>query len=289
MFDYFEEDLDIISKLSDKPNETDNLTAADLKAKFDEGPKKLADFINNLIAYLSSWEASGSIGSDYIAGVDGENIYEQLVSLKSQLNSSVLGQLPDNSITNTKYAGNSISQDKLSLGLNTIIESIKNSLLPVGTILPCAGETIPSNMLICNGQEISRASYPALFNCIGSRYGAGNGTTTFRIPNLEGRVPVGRDTAQSEFYELGFMGGVKKHTLSQQEMPSHTHGLSGDFGASPVIYSFVKNGVKQPSLDNGGSGALSASLNIGGAGGSLPHENMPPYVTVNYMIIAKSN
>ncbi len=95
--------------------------------------------------------------------------------------------------------------------------------IPVGTILPFSGSTIPPKFLLCDGSEISRITYSDLFNVIGTTYGSGDGSTTFNLPNLKGKVPAGLDTSQSEFNTLGKTGGSKTHTLTINEMPSHTH------------------------------------------------------------------
>jgi microcystin-dependent protein len=95
--------------------------------------------------------------------------------------------------------------------------------LPAGTIVQWPGATAPANWLICDGAAISRTEYASLFAAIGVQYGAGNGTTTFNLPNLKGRVAVGFDASQSEFDVLGETGGAKTHTLTTSQMPSHTH------------------------------------------------------------------
>lgn len=94
---------------------------------------------------------------------------------------------------------------------------------PTGSISMFAGEAAPSGHLLCNGSAVSRSTYSALFGVIGTTYGVGDGTTTFNVPNLKGRVPVGLDSAQIEFDALGEAGGAKTHTLAATEMPSHTH------------------------------------------------------------------
>jgi microcystin-dependent protein len=95
--------------------------------------------------------------------------------------------------------------------------------LPVGSVLPFAGAAAPSGFLLCDGTAVSRATYAALFAVIGTTYGVGNGTTTFNLPNLKGRIPVGLDAAQTEFDALAETGGAKTHALSTAEMASHTH------------------------------------------------------------------
>lgn len=95
--------------------------------------------------------------------------------------------------------------------------------LPAGSIVQWGSNTIPTNWLLCDGSAVLRSAWPSLFAAIGTTYGAGDGTTTFNLPNLKGRVAVGRDSAQAEFDVLGKTGGAKTHTLTTAEMPSHTH------------------------------------------------------------------
>jgi microcystin-dependent protein len=95
--------------------------------------------------------------------------------------------------------------------------------MPSGSITQFAGSTAPTGWLSCDGANISRTTYAALFAIIGTTYGAGDGSTTFGLPNMKGRIPVGFDSAQTEFDALGETGGAKTHTLTSAEMPSHTH------------------------------------------------------------------
>jgi microcystin-dependent protein len=83
---------------------------------------------------------------------------------------------------------------------------------PVGIVTAYAGATAPTGWLLCDGSAVSRTIYAALFAAIGTAYGIGNGTSTFNLPDLRGRVPVGRDTGQTEFDVLGESGGEKTNT-----------------------------------------------------------------------------
>lgn len=98
----------------------------------------------------------------------------------------------------------------------------KEDIVPAGTIHLFAGATAPTGFLLCQGQTVSRNTYPRLFSAISTNYGAGDGSTTFGIPDMQGRVAVGRSTAGT-FSALNNRGGVDVHTLSVAEMPSHTH------------------------------------------------------------------
>lgn len=92
-----------------------------------------------------------------------------------------------------------------------------NSALPLGSIIPFAGTKakLPDTYLFCNGNEVSRTEYADLFNIIGTIYGEGDGSTTFNLPNLVGRVPVGSDDSDSSLQALGNSIGNKVHEHDQ--------------------------------------------------------------------------
>jgi microcystin-dependent protein len=94
---------------------------------------------------------------------------------------------------------------------------------PTGLINPYAGLTAPTGWLICNGASVSRTTYASLFSVISTTYGVGDGSTTFTLPNLKGRMPVGLDSTQTEFDAMGETGGVKSVTLTEAQMPLHSH------------------------------------------------------------------
>lgn len=94
---------------------------------------------------------------------------------------------------------------------------------PTGAIFQWPTANAPTGYLLADGAVVSRTTYSALFAVIGVIYGAGDGSTTFGLPNLKGRVPVGLDAGQTEFDTLGETGGAKTHTLTAAEMPAHTH------------------------------------------------------------------
>jgi microcystin-dependent protein len=96
-------------------------------------------------------------------------------------------------------------------------------LVPVGTVISTALSATISGWLLCDGSNVSRTTYAGLFAAIGTTYGSGDGSTTFGIPNLKGKVPVGLDATQTEFDTLGETGGAKAHT--------HTNSNTGTAGA----------------------------------------------------------
>jgi microcystin-dependent protein len=108
--------------------------------------------------------------------------------------------------------------------------------VPPGVLAPFAGSAAPSGWLLCDGTAVSRTTYNNLFAVIASVYGAGDGTTTFNVPDLRGRVPVGKNTAT--FGSLAATGGEETHVITAPEMPSHTHVFTGTALATHT-HSFV--------------------------------------------------
>lgn len=102
-------------------------------------------------------------------------------------------------------------------------EIVAPTATPSGIVSPFAGATAPTGWLMCNGSAVSRTTYADLFTTIGTTFGSGDGSTTFNLPNLNGRVPVGFNVTQADFDFVGKSGGSTTHTLTTNEMPSHTH------------------------------------------------------------------
>lgn len=117
----------------------------------------------------------------------------------------------------------------------------RNIGIPAGVTFDFAGTEAPYGYLMCFGQAISRAEYPALFLAIGTTYGVGDGSTTFNLPDCRGRVKAGKDnmggSAAGQLTSagsgvdgttLGFKGGAQTHTLSSSQLPSHSHTVAND-------------------------------------------------------------
>ena len=160
-----------------------------------------------------------------------------------------------------------------------------NFASPVGEIKMWPTSVAPTKYLICNGAAISRTTYAALFALLSTTYGSGDGSTTFNLPNLKGKIPVGFDAAQPEFDALGETGGAKTVTLSANEsgVPAHTHPASifGDVAGTVghVTVQGVSNAVNYASIPN------IVSANTAAAAVSA-HTNLQPYITLNYIIRA---
>lgn len=196
---------------------------------------------------------------------------------------------------------------------------------PAGIVMPFAGSTAPQGYLLCDGSAVSRTDYADLFAAIGTTYGAGDGSTTFNVPDLSGRVVLG----VSQSHALGSTGGEATHVLTEQELPAHSHtvpahGHTNDITATtPQLTHSVTQAVFKYNSPNyrgtgnnqtvwaysgvGAAGAsratdaavashdpadctatgsvtmsdpsVSSSFGVGGS-----HNNMQPYVVVNYII-----
>lgn len=147
----------------------------------------------------------------------------------------------------------------------------------------------PKGWAMCNGQLFPINQNQALFALLGTTYG-GNGQTTFALPDLRGRRIVGMGQGPGlQNYNLGQVGGEESVTLTISQLPSHTHlpqassapgsaaGPGGNFWASQnqvFLYSNAPNGAV----------AAMAPAAIGSTGGGQPHNNMPPYLVLNYII-----
>jgi microcystin-dependent protein len=167
---------------------------------------------------------------------------------------------------------------------------------PIGSIVSFAGSTAPTGWSLCDGSAISRVDYSTLFTAIGTTYGVGNGTTTFNLPNLKGRVPVGLDSAQTEFDALGETGGVKAVTLTaaQSGLPAHSHGITDP---SHSHYLDWRNNVNVANFAGayGSVGSNAAGNTYGATTGisinnntatnaSASHDNLQPYIVMHYII-----
>lgn len=170
----------------------------------------------------------------------------------------------------------------------------------MGTIKLFAGNFAPQNYMYCNGQLLSISSNTALFSILGTTYG-GDGVTTFGLPDLRSRIPVGggmgpSPSLQNNNTTLGQVGGEINHTLTATEMPQHSHGLLVNNGQATDSVGASNLAIASPGTIIGRDFTASlgfntqppntfinpASINI--AGNGLPHNNMQPYVGLSYII-----
>jgi microcystin-dependent protein len=139
----------------------------------------------------------------------------------------------------------------------------------------------PRNWAMCNGQQLPINQNQALFSLLGTTYG-GNGQTTFALPDLRGQTPIHFNKNLR-----GTKGGEKSHTLTMQEMTLHIHVATATSTNGGVIIptsNLLAGGT--PQLYHSPDGNLTAlnPATIGNTGGSQPHENMQPFLTLNFCI-----
>lgn len=193
----------------------------------------------------------------------------------------------------------------------------------VGEIYMYAGSVAPSGFLLCDGSSVSRSTYAELFDVIGTNFGQGDGSTTFGIPDLRGRVIVGASANHS----LAETGGEETHQLVSAEIPVHSHGIPSHGHASTIkattpqlthtitqpAFTYAAPSGNSKCIGSGGykgttstdatrsanlaisnhaaaactkSGGVTdrAAFNSATSGAGDAHNNMQPYVTLNYVI-----
>jgi microcystin-dependent protein len=205
-------------------------------------------------------------------------------------------KVKDAGITSTQLATDSVITAKIQDGAVTAAKldsAAVSVLMPTGSLMPYAGASAPTGYLLCDGAAISRTTYATLFALVGTTYGSGDGSSTFNIPDLRGRVIAGQDdmggssanrltglTGGVDGDVLGGSGGAEGVTLTAAEsgLPDHTHGTGLR----------LSNGV----LSNGSGNTpntfddlLSTSGVTGGAqSASAAHNNVQPTIILNYII-----
>jgi len=187
----------------------------------------------------------------------------------------------------------------------SIATSLMSQRLPVGTILPWPANTAPPHALLLQGQLVNRADYLDLWqfaqnsgnlvpdsvwsNCKGS-FSTGNGSTTFRLPDYRGRVPVGYDSSQTEFNMFGKSGGNKTVALTVDQIPSHRHAINNF-----VLITSTGSDTGKYNMTTASNALVNIHYQDSGypryndyAGGNQPFSILQPYAVVNYIIIAKA-
>ena len=154
--------------------------------------------------------------------------------------------------------------------------------LPIGTQVAYGGTVPPTGWLICDGSAVSRTTYAELFKVIGTSYGAGDGSTTFNLPNKKGRVSAGYDSTNSKFNAIGKKLGEETHTLTVQELAEHNHNLA-------YLYDLTKgykNAFIPATTVENPTNYTSDIKTIQNTGGNQPHNNIQPTEVDNWIIKA---
>jgi microcystin-dependent protein len=162
----------------------------------------------------------------------------------------------------------------------------------LGEIRMFGGNFPPAGWAFCDGAQIAIAENETLFNLIGTTYG-GDGQNTFQLPDLRGRIVTHMGTSGGTTYILGQAAGVETVTLTANQLPSHSHPLIastavGDTGTPTASTMLATGGPTGTSLMEygayGGTQNVSSSASTTSSGGSQSHDNMQPYLGVNFII-----
>jgi microcystin-dependent protein len=147
------------------------------------------------------------------------------------------------------------------------------------------GNFAPAGWAFCDGSLLPISQYETIFNLIGTTYG-GDGQTTFALPDLQGRVPVHMGNFQGNNFVIGQKAGEESHTLTSNEMPRHSHPAQETSGPgttqSPAGEVWAQ--WSSPQFSDQAPNAAMAGAAVSTAGGSQPHENMVPFLVVNFII-----
>lgn len=161
--------------------------------------------------------------------------------------------------------------------------------MPIGAVIPYIMPAAPQGWLICDGSAISRTGYAALFSLIGVTFGSGDGTTTFNLPDMSGRVAVGLSTSDSDFGAVGDIGGAKVSTHSHNLSPAAWANIS--VGGAGVIAQRINVSTYTPSVQSSGSIATNTTnqttgTSLGGVTDGTTESIVQPYMALNYILKA---
>jgi len=158
----------------------------------------------------------------------------------------------------------------------------------VGEIRMFAGNFAPAGWMFCDGTQLAISENETLFQLIGTTYG-GDGQSTFDLPDLRGRTPVhqGTDPGTGTNFIVGESGGVESVTLTTQQIPQHNHAFMATTAigtqANPGGNLLSNSQGPQPYIQENPDGNLNAQA-VQPTGGSQPHDNLQPYLGINFII-----
>lgn len=286
-----------VSSLPDNPS-AEGISASELKARFDNIGKMMIALgkHNELIDALMDTEAGKSgaenIGVSTIFGAEGTNVQDALESIRrlDVEDKAELLQKFNEYVAKTDIVQMRGRSTTAVMSQKAVTDAIDaggggggggGEFEPVGCMKFFAGETLPDGYLWCDGASYpANGDYKALFEIIGTRYNqADDRANTFRVPDMRGRVGVGKD--EDTFDTLGKAGGEEKHRLTVEELPSHDHVKAPGGYTTPASVAQV-----DPRYWYYPSGAIPTpgALKTGATGGGQTHNNLQPYLVCNYII-----
>jgi|TARA_Y100000289_G_scaffold64192_1_gene75693 microcystin-dependent protein len=250
---------------------------------FSSGDQVTATKLQDIANLATFRTGTNQTADDSTIQVDGSGGYLKVKSAGISSN-----ELATDSVITAKIQDGAVTAAKLDSAAVSV-------LMPTSTILPYAGSSAPTGYLLCDGAAISRTTYSDLFGLVGTTYGVGDGSTTFNIPDLRGRVIAGQDdmggssanrlTNQSGGLNgdtLGATGGTETHTLSTSEIPAHDHDItttSKSNNTNGVAGNFPTGTNQNP--PNTTAPNTEAVQNTGGGNA---HNNVQPTIILNYII-----
>lgn len=259
--------------------DTDWPLGSDAPSVLDDSDRLIKDAVQERMNVDHYWPLTGSEVSDSATGQHRQiEFYGPIATPTSAANKSWLYSKDVTAKAELHWLDEDDNEIQLTSAGKIKKASIEdceaNLLNPPGVIACFGGSSAPTGWLLCNGAAVSRTTYSDLFTIVGETYGVGNGVTTFNVPDMRGRIPVGLDAGNVNLAAgdaLGETGGEENHTLTIAEMPAHNHGgqVFAHFGG--LVYL-------------GGTGSNMGATAVASQGGGGAHNNLQPYNTVNYII-----
>ena len=284
------------------PAATDGLAQADdhlrlIKAALQNTFPNIAGTVQASNSELSILDGGSSATSTTLVDGDRMVINDDGTMLQVALSDLITYLTSNLAVTSAMITDGTIATADIADGAITAAKMASSAVTPAGIISPYAGTTAPTGWLMCYGQLVSRTIESDLFAAISDIYGTGDGSTTFNVPDLRGRVIAGQDdmggssanrltgqlSGQMNGDTLGATGGAESVTLSTAQMPAHTHTGNvdlrtnwerGSSNQSPV-------GTGNARYDNTGS---SPDFTTASIGGGAAHNNLQPTLILNYII-----
>lgn len=259
-----------------------------LEADLDYIKSDIETFLNTTKINDDNIQAGGITGSTKLVDLS-------VTVGKLATDSVSTAKILDSNVTTAKIADLNVTYAKLAAAAVALLN-------PAGGIMAYGGTSAPTGWLLCDGSAVSRTTYADLFTAISTTYGVGDGSTTFNIPDIRGRVIAGQDdmggtsanrlTNQSGGLDgdtLGATGGAETHTLTTAESAAHTH--TGTTNASNYFLTYLDEGagpqvtqVVAPANSGEGADTHTHSFTTASTGGGGAHNNVQPTIILNYII-----
>jgi microcystin-dependent protein len=170
-------------------------------------------------------------------------------------------------------------QVEVNLGTDGSPNWLSMGALPTGSVIASVSSVAPSGYVLADGSQKSRTTLSALFAMAGTTFGSGDGSTTFNLPNIQGRAIVGVASGDSLFGSLGALSGEKSHVLTIAELAAHGHTLSGNgllHSAPGSSYNAIQKNFSTNNLQD----VAGSSLTVNNTGGDGAHNNVQPSIAL---------